>query len=174
MNRQEKEALVESLRQSFSECQSSFVVLYRGLSVPKVQQLRRGLREKSGLLKIAKARLMKLAVEGLDGVEGLTPFLKDQIGLVFASGDTPAVAKELCGFAKKNESFSILACSFESQVLDNVAICQLATLPSREVLLGQVAGLLKMPTTQFVQLLNMLIVRLLFVLKKIEEKKAAE
>ena len=174
MNRQEKEVLVESLKKDFSDSQASFVVVYKGLSVPKMQVLRKDLRSKGSKLFVTKARLMKLAVDGVPGAQDLQPYFKDQIGLVFASDQPTSVAKDLCDFAGNNKSFSVLACSFESKVFDGEAVSYMASLPSREILLGQVASVLQMPISKFTILLNMLILRLLFVLKKIEEKKAKE
>ena len=174
MNRQEKEALVESLKQDFSDSQASFVVVYRGLSVDRITELRRGLRGKGGKLKITKARLMKLAIDGDGALEGLRPYLGDQIGLVFAGQEPTTVAKEICDFAKKNKTFSIVAGSFDSKILDQSAVVMMASLPSREILLAQVASVMQMPITQFTRLLHMMIARLLFVLKRIEEKKRSE
>ena len=173
MNRQEKEALVVSLKQSFAGSQASFVVVYRGLSVGKIQGLRRSLREKGSRMQVTKARFMKIAADGIDGAKDLQPFLKDQIGLVFASDHATGVAKDLCGFAAENKTFSVEACLFESKVFDRDAVSYLATLPPREVLLAQVASVMQMPSVKFVQILNMLIVRLLIVLKKIEEQKGS-
>ena len=174
MNRQEKETLVASLKQDFTDSQASFVVLCRGLSVPNVQGLRKDLRGKGSTLRVAKARLMKLAADGIDEVDGLAPYFKDQIGLVFASDETPAIAKVLCDFAKKNKSFSVVACSFESQVLDSDAVVRMASLPSREVLLAQVVGLLNMPITKLALDLKMIIKKLLVAIKEIENKKSEE
>lgn len=170
MNRTEKEAVIQLLHDSLLKNQSSFLVNYQGLSVNQMQSLRAGLREKGANLRVAKARLMKRAVDGVEGADQLMPFLKDQIAMVF-SQEAPSAAKVLYDFSKKNENLELVVGLFESNLYDAQALGRIASLPPREILLAQVCGTLKAPITKTVGLLNMLIVRLLLVLKQIEEKK---
>ena len=74
-------------------------------------------------------------------------------------------------FAKGNESIKVVSGFYEAQVLSTEQVVYFASLPSREVLLGQVLGTLQAPIAQFVRLLNLLIVRLLYVLQRIAEQK---
>lgn len=171
MNKQQKSALVESLRENITGSQASFIVGYKGLSVGQMQALREQLREKGGALKVAKARLMKRAVDGVDGAQDLTPHLHDQIGLVFATQDCSAIAKVLSDFAKENQGLLLNAGLMESRLLTDVDVKRIASLPSREILLAQVCGALKAPTGKFVNVLNMLILRLLWTLKAVADKK---
>ena len=173
MNRQEKASLVEALRKDFTQSEASFLVNYKGLTVDQMQSLRSKLREKGGSVKVAKARLMKRAVDGVSGVQDLAPHFKDQIALVFASEESPAVAKVLHDFSKLNESLELLMGYFESRVLDKNTVERIASLPSKEVLLAQLCGSLNAPLGNFSRTLNLLIIRLLFVLKQVGEKKQA-
>lgn len=171
MNRQEKELVVGELRNSFTSSDALFVVSYKGLSVEQLQSLRKQLRARGGHLKVAKARLMKLAVEGIDGVQDLSTFFKDQIGVVSATNESPAVANILNKFAKEHASLKLVIGCLDSHVISENDIVRIANLPSKEVLLAQVCGTLNAPIAGFVNVLNALVVRLLWVLKEIELKK---
>lgn len=172
MNRQQKELLVEELKQSFASSPASFLVNYRGLSVNKVQSLRKSLRANGGKFKVAKARLMKLAVKDIPGCEDLTPYLHDQLGVVFSSQEPTAVAKALYDFAKENENLAIVAGCFESKIVSKNSIEFIASLPSREVLLSQVAGVLQAPVAQVAVMMNALLQKFAWALKELERKKA--
>ncbi len=171
MNRQQKTLVIQALRDSFLKSKAYFLVGYKGLSVAQMQSLRKELRQKNGKLQVAKARLMKRAVEGIEVIDALSPYLKDQIGLVFSSDESPAVAKVLYEFSKANEAFQIVVGCVDSQLLDKQAVTRIANLPSKEVLLGQMCGSMKAPITSFVGLLNMLMLRLVWSLKQVEQKK---
>jgi len=173
MNREQKTEVIGSLKNEFTNSQASFVVGYKGLTVKQMQSLRKELREKQGTLTVAKARLMKRAVENVEGVSGLTPYLKDQIGVVFVTQDASAVAKVLYDFSKKHQALHLVAGFFDSTVLPSEGVARIATLPPREVLLAQLCGVLQAPTTKLVVVLNMQILRLLWTLKKVAESKEA-
>ena len=171
MNREEKELVVQGLKEKISQSEASFLINCRGLTVNQMQQLRRQLYEKNGSLKVAKARLMKRAVDGVDGVDGLTDYFRDQVGLVFADQEATEVAKVLRDFSKRNNSLELVAGYFDDQVLVAEHVARIASLPSREVLLGQVAGVLKAPITKLANVLHVMPSRLALALKQVEEKK---
>ena len=172
MNRQQKESVVELLQDKLTTSQASFFVSVKGLTVTDMQLLRGKLREKGGKLKVAKARLMKLAVENLDQAEGLKPFCKEQIGFVFAEKEVTEVAKVLHNFSKDNDFLKLLVGHLDSQLLSDKEIIRIASLPSKEILLAQLCAGLNAPTSNFVRVLNALILRLLWVLNQIKEKKS--
>jgi large subunit ribosomal protein L10 len=171
MNRQQKVEVVNFLQDNFSKNAASILIDFQGLTVGQLQKLRGELRKTGSILKIAKARLVKLAIEDKDGGQDLLPFCKNQIGLVFADTDTPAAAKVLQQFSKEHEALKIIAGCLDSHVLDAASIVRLANLPSKDVLRAQLCGTLNMPMVSFVNVLNILILRLLWVLKKIGEEK---
>ena len=154
MNRQQKEGLVELLRQEFTDAQASFIVDYKGLTVGNLHTLRKQLREQNGTFRIAK---------GVDGVDELLQYIHGQIGLVFAADDVAAVAKALHTFVQANEKMTLLAGFVDARVLNAQNVVRIASLPSKDVMLAQVCGTMKAPITNFVGILNMLILRLLFV-----------
>lgn len=163
MNREQKAVIIDSIKNDFTQSEASFIVGYKGLTVKQLQALRKELRTQKGTFKVAKGRLVKLAVKDLAGVNELTPYFKEQIGVVFADEQAPAVAKVLYNFAKANNNFTLVAGFFDARVLPSKDIERIATLPSREVLLAQVC-----------YILNMQMVRLLWVLQRVAEAKDKE
>ena len=171
MNRQQKELVVKSLYNNFSHSQAMFLVGFRGMTVEQIQTLRSRLREKGGVFKVAKVRLMKRAIEDMQDVNMLMPFLKGQVGVVFVSDEPSHVAKVLHDFSKGNEALALVSGCLDSKLLDSATISRIATLPSREILLAQVCGTMKAPVSGLVTALNMLMLKLVFVLKQVNEKK---
>ncbi len=167
MNRQQKEAAVASLKENFSGSSASFVVGVGGLSVEKFESLRKLLRQEGSTLHVAKVRLMKRAMQDVQNVQGLEPFLKEQIALVFAQKEAPAVAKILCGFAKENQVFTVLAGCMDSAILDKDAVKVIASLPPREILLAHLAATLNAPIVGFVVVLSR-------ILEKLEEEQKTQ
>ena len=171
MNRQEKELVVKTLRKYLTSSKTLFFIGYKGLSVGQMQTLRGQLREKGVQLKVAKARLVKRAIEEAEGINQLEPFCKDQIALVFTESEPSVVAKVLNDFSKKHEVLRLIVGYLDSQLFDEQAIKRIALLPSKKVLLAQLVGTMKAPLSSLVRDLNMLIIRLVWVLKQIAEKK---
>jgi len=153
MNRQDKVEVIELLKNGLSASDASFIVSFKGLSVAQMQTLRKQLRTQGAKLKVAKGRLMKLASKGLPA-QDLAPFFKEQIGLVFATKDSSAIAKVLHEFSKKNNALKIVAGCMESKIVDQTHITKIASLPSREVLLAQLCGTLQLPMYMFVAVLK--------------------
>jgi|SaaInlLV_10m_DNA_2_1039722.scaffolds.fasta_scaffold00047_49 large subunit ribosomal protein L10 len=171
MNRQQKEEVVSSIRNLFSESEAAFLVNYRGLSVLQMQELRKQLRDSDGILRIAKARLMKIAVKDVGGVDAFKDNFCEQVGLVFAKKEVPSVAKQLVAFSKEHEAMSVVSGFFESNVITEQQINFLSSLPSREELLAILAGTLQAPVAGLARSLQMVIAKLLYALKQIVEKK---
>lgn len=171
MNREQKESVIQSLKESFLQSKAAFLVNYQGLTVNQMQGLRRQLREKNGNLKVAKARLMKRAVDGVEGAGQLNGYFKEQVGLVFAHDEAPAVAKVLYDFSKENEALGLVVGYFDDRILASENIARIASLPSREVLLAQIAGTLKAPIVGLATTLNMVPTKLALALKAVGEKK---
>lgn len=156
MNRQEKEQIIQSLKNDFNTAGTSFVVGIKGLTVAQLQNLRKGLRAQGGKLKITKARLMKLAIQDNADVSSLDPFLKNQIGVVFAGKEPSGIAKVLNDFAKKNGALDLVAGCIEKQLYDKSLIKRIAELPSREVMLARLCGVLAGPITKLAVVVDMI------------------
>ncbi len=172
MNREQKSLLIKELSNNFENAEATFLVDYQGLTVAQMQTLRRGLRSKGGQLKIAKNRLVKRAISEVDVVcKELPDYLKKQLGMVFAGKDFTEVAKVLSDFSKENEALSLVVGCLDAQLIDAEKIAKLASLPSKEVLLGKVCGTLQAPIAAVPRVLNSLVLKMLYALKQVEQTK---
>lgn len=173
MNRNEKQHVIESIKSDFEKNAASFLVGVQGLTVADVQKLRKNLFHKGGQLKVAKNTLLKRATHDMAGLSELAPYFKDQIAIVFAGDQTTDIAKLIAQTAKENERLKIIVGALNKKVISKAQVESLASLPSKEVLLSQLCGTLQAPIASLASVLNQFITRLVWVLKKVEEKKQA-
>ena len=161
MKKHQKQATIENLETKFSSSKAAFLVNYQGMTVSQMKNLRFALDDKGGSLKVAKNRLARLALKDLSGCQGLDSLLVGQLAYVFAEGDMTSVAKVLSDFAKGNDKLKIVAGCSEAKVYDAKSVRAIAALPSREILLSQLCGVLSAPVIQFA-----------LAIKAVAEKKA--
>ncbi|MBI1870060.1 MAG: 50S ribosomal protein L10 [Chlamydiae bacterium] len=152
--------------------QSSGVVVmtdFTGLSAAAVGQLRGRLKEVSGSYLVVKNRLLKRAMKEISGVD-LSSVAKGPTGIVVGE-DPIALAKILKGFGAEFEIFKVKGGLLKDQLLSSKQVAQLATVPSREVLLSQLMGILKKPATSLVYVLKSQLTALVVLLGKIKDQK---
>ncbi|OGB83476.1 50S ribosomal protein L10 [candidate division TM6 bacterium RIFCSPHIGHO2_12_FULL_32_22] len=152
MNRSEKENSIKELQQHFNKSKSSFVVNYKGLSVNELQLLRKQLRTCGAKMKVAKDRLIKIAIKETPAKD-LDSLLKEQLAIIFTD-DSSAVAKIVYDFSKES-SLNIVAGIVDANFYDQEKIQKLASLPSREILLAQLCGVLKASISNLARAISM-------------------
>lgn len=172
MNRQEKIELIEFIKKAIQNSQASFFVKYKGLDVENVMSLRQKLRKQGSTFKVAKVTLIRRAISEVPEVKGLQDYLNDQIALVFSQTEAPVIAKLLYEFSKENQALQIKGGYFESRILSEKAVKELATLPSREELLAQVCGVIQAPASQLVATVKGVMAQLIWVLDEVQKKKS--
>jgi large subunit ribosomal protein L10 len=156
MNREEKSANIQEIAAQIEGAEAIFAVDYRGISVPQAAELRSKLRETDSTFRIVKNRLTKLAAQQV-GEERLAELLTGPTALTFVRGDTAAAAKAITSFNKEHDVLTYKGGFMAETVLDEAAFKSIAKLPSREVLVGQFAGIVASPLTGIVRGLNALI-----------------
>lgn len=169
MNREEKATAIEEIAAQIEGAEAIFAVDYRGISVPQAAELRAKLREADASFKVVKNRLTKLAAEKA-GEDRLTEWLKGPTALTFVRGDTAMAAKAISSFNKEHEVLTFKGGFMESLSLDEDAFKSIARLPSRDVLNGQLAGVIASPLTGLVRGLGSMIQDLALQLGQIAEK----
>ena len=152
--RAEKVAVVNEVRAKFSAAGAAVLTEYRGLNVASISQLRRQLREAGGEYKIYKNTLVRFATRDL-GLE-IDELLTGPTAIAFVDGDAAAVAKTLRDYARTNPALVVKGGLLGTKALSADEVRALAELPSREVLLSQIAGALAAPMQQFAGLLQAL------------------
>jgi len=157
--RPDKVAVVDEVREKFDAADGALLTEYRGLDVPGLAELRKELRAAGGEYKIYKNTLVRIAARER-GYE-LDELLTGPTAIAFVNekedgspGDAAAVAKALKEFAKNNENLVLKGGVLDEKILNVDEIKALAELPSREVLLSQIAGLFQAPLGEFVNLLD--------------------
>ena len=158
LNRNEKAAVVTDVTAQVARAQTLALAEYRGLTVEHLNALRKTARERGVYLHVLKNTLARRAAKG-------TPFevaSESMVGpLIYGfSEDAVAAAKVLADFAKGNDKLIVKAGAYAGKPLTADGVKALAAIPAREVLIAQVAGLLKSP-----------IQRLAGVLAAVAEKK---
>jgi large subunit ribosomal protein L10 len=169
MNREEKSAAIKEIAAQIEESEAIFAVDYRGISVPQAAELRSKLREADASFRIVKNRLTKIAADQV-GEERLAELLSGPTALTFVRGDTAQAAKAITTFNKEHEVLTYKGGFMEATSLDELAFKSIAKLPGREVLNGQLAGVVASPLTGLVRGLGSMIQGLAIQLGQIAEK----
>ena len=143
LNRNEKAAVIEGVSAQAAKSQTLAMAEYRGLTVENLNKLRVDARSKGVYLHVLKNSLARRAVAG-------TPFevaSESMVGpLIYGfSEDAVAAAKVIADFAKGNDKLVIKGGAYAGKALNADGVKALAAIPSKEVLLSQLAGLLKSP-----------------------------
>lgn len=148
-----KQPIVAEISELLNGASSVVAVDYRGLTVAQDTELRKQLREAGVSYKVYKNTLIKRAAEGTE-FAALDPNLEGPTAIAVSKGDATAPARVLADFAKKAEKLEIKAGIVEGTYYDAKGMQIIATIPSREVLLGRLLGSMQSPITNFARVLN--------------------
>ena len=154
-NRIAKEAQLVEIVDLVKAAQSIAIVSYSGLTVAQVTELRKQCRENGAHYVVLKNRLFKLALEQLN-IEGAADYLNGPNAFVFSAEDAVAGPKVVKEFIEKNklESLKVVGGLLEGKAVDATVIDKLASMPSREVLLGRLVGSLANTISGFVRVIE--------------------
>jgi large subunit ribosomal protein L10 len=153
MRRAEKTESVEAIRKDLGRATVAVLAEYRGLSVVQLNRFRRAVREAQGRCRVTKNTLAKRAVSS-SRYEKLGPMLRGPTALIIGFKDPVAIAKLAIKFADGLPKLEIKGAVLDGQVLPPAEVKALASLPSREVVLAQLLGLLQAPASQLLRTLN--------------------
>jgi large subunit ribosomal protein L10 len=166
MNKAEKQQTVESLSDQFRSIESAFLINYRGLKVVDVTELRRKIREIDGCYVVVKNTLATRAAKQTK-LEQLEPFFEGPTAVAYHPKDVVGMAKLLTEINKSNPNFAFKAALVEGKVVPTSEIQAIASMPSREVMLGKLAFLLKAPLQRLAMVLKAPVRNLGLVLKQV-------
>ncbi len=152
MERAEKREFVAALNEVFSNTNVVVVAHYAGLSVAQMTALRARVRDAGGSVKVAKNRLVKLALQGTD-LEHMADLFTGPTVLVY-SDDPVAAPKAAVDFAKANDKLVILGGALGSSNLNADGVKALATLPSLDELRAKLVGMIQTPASRIAQVVN--------------------
>ena len=148
-----KQPIVAEISELLDGAATAVVVDYRGLTVEQDTQLRKQLREAGVTYKVYKNTMIRRAAEGT-AFAALDPHLEGPTAIAVSKTDATAAARILAEFAKKADKLEIKGGVVEGNYYDAKGMQVIATIPSREVLLGRLLGSMQSPIANFARVLN--------------------
>jgi large subunit ribosomal protein L10 len=173
MNREQKAAVVEEVAAQIRESEAVFAVDYRGISVPQAASLRERLGEAGARFRVVKNTLTLRAADQV-GAETLKDVLEGPTAFTFVNpngGDVALAAKALAQFKRESNLLDFKGGLMNGEPLTAEQIADIARLPAKDVLHGQLVGVVASPITGLVRGLNALIVGLAVQLRQIAEQE---
>lgn len=152
-NRELKEAKVAEIKGKLEKSKAVVLSQYQGLSVEEDTALRKNLREAGVEYKVYKNTLVTLAAKEL-GLDGIVEYLEGPVSIAFGYEDVTAAARVLNDFAKDHKKLELKAGIVEGEIYDADKIKQLASIPSKEVLIAKLLGSIKSPISSFARVLS--------------------
>ncbi|MHA1550007.1 MAG: 50S ribosomal protein L10 [Alphaproteobacteria bacterium] len=152
MNRSDKQSWVVNMHEAMQETESVFVAQYQGLTVSAMEELRSEVRKVGGQVKVAKNRLMRLALEKTD----YAPLAKDfsKATVIVYNAEPVDLAKVLVSFNKENEKLVVVSGAIGTDILSPEGIKHYATLPSMDEVRGTLVGLLQAPASKIARIVQ--------------------
>ncbi len=169
---EEKQQVVQEIKQKLDAATLVICTDYRGLNVEQITELRNKLRVPGVEYKVLKNTMFRFALQQ-SGFGDIAPQITGPNAVVFSQEDPVGPAKTIFEFAKTNKELEIKLGILQGQMIDADKIKDLAQLPPREILLGQVVGTMQAPITSFVRVLNANLTGLVRALDGIREQKQA-
>ena len=148
-----KQPVVAEIAELLDGAKTAVVVDYRGLTVEQDTQLRKQLREAGVTYKVYKNTMIRFAAKGTK-FEALEPNLEGPTALAVSKEDATAPARILAEFAKKADKLEIKGGVVEDTYYDAKGMQVIATIPSREVLLGRLLGSMQSPSANFARVIK--------------------
>ena len=170
MDRAQKEKVVEELGQIFESSGVVVVARYEGMTVAQMQDLRAKMRDAGGSVRVAKNKLAKIALEGKPCAS--IGALLTGMTVISYSEDPVAAAKVIDAYAKTNDKLVVLGGAMGNAVLDPAGVKAVASMPSREELIGSIAACIGAPAANLAGAIGAPAANIASILSTIEEKAA--
>ncbi len=172
LTKEQKKAIIDDLSQTIKENKVLVMADFRGLSVEETNELKKGIKEAGGKLKVAKKTLLNLALKD-NGVEFDSRQFTGPLAFIFGPEETE-VPKKVFSYAKKNDKLKIEGGVLEKQIISGKEVEALAKMPSKQEMLARLVGTINAPISSFVWALSGNLSGLVNVVKAIADKKEAK
>ncbi len=169
MNREQKAAVVDEVATQIGESEAIFAIDYRGITVQQVAELRQRLGEADASLRVVKNTLTERAAEQA-GAQDLKALLEGPTACTFVRGDAALAAKAIATFRREHNVPEFKGGTMDGKPLSVQDLEAISLLPAREVLHGQMVGMLASPVMGLVRGLNALIQGIALQLGQIAEQ----
>jgi len=148
LKKEKKKKIVADLKEKIKKQKAIVFVNFTGVKAREMFELRKKLKKENSLLKVAKKKLIQLALKESDIDLGVENF-EGEIGLVFGFADEIFPAKLVYQFSKENPRLKIVGGIFGKKFYDERETIELAQLPSKEELLARILSALSAPILNF-------------------------
>jgi large subunit ribosomal protein L10 len=165
--------VIDEIAADITESQAIFAVDYRGISVAQADQLRATLRQADAVFRVVKNSLTERAAQQA-GADELVALLSGPTALTFVRGDAAAAAKAVADFTRATQLMAFKGGLMDGAALSSSDVSAISRLPSRDVLYGQLVGLIANPLSGLARTLNALIGGLAVGLGGVLAKKEAD
>lgn len=168
----DKKAIVTELTEVANTAVSAIAADYRGLTVSEMTELRKNARSNGVLMRVYRNTLARRAIEG-------TPFaclhevLVGPMVLLFSPEEPGTAARLLRDFIKEHETLEVKALVLSGELLEADQLKAVASLPSREEALAQLAAVFQAPVTKFVRTLNEPVAQAVRVMGRVRDERQA-
>ena len=156
MNRDQKAAVIDQIAADITASQAIFAIDYRGITVAQAEALRARLRDCDASFRVVKNSLTERAADQA-GTPELRPLLAGPTALTFVRGDAAAAAKAIADFARTTQLLAFKGGLMDGATLSSAEVASISRLPSRDVLYGQLVGLVASPIAGLARTLAALI-----------------
>jgi large subunit ribosomal protein L10 len=170
MNREQKAAAIAEIVDQIKESDAVFAVDFRGISVPQAADVRTRLRDADATFRVVKNTLTERAADEA-GAESLKPLLEGPTALTFVRGDAALAAKAIATFNRETQLLTFKGGLLDGDTLEPEQIIAISRLPAREVLYGQLVGVVASPITGLARGLNTLLSGVAIALNEVLGKK---
>lgn len=166
----QKEAIVAEVTEKLNEAKSIFLTDFKGLNVDEINDLRRAFTGASVHYRVVKNTLARLSVKEA-GCDELLDYLEGPTAFAFGMDDPAAPARVIKKFTKESDKISVKVGLVDGVLIDSTRVNEIASLPSKDQLLGQLSGVLNAPLSNLVLSLNAILSKLVFALNAVKENK---
>lgn len=171
MAQQYKIDKVEKLKTNLQEKKNIILTDYSGIRVAELDELRMQLRDKGIDYRVIKNNLFKRALKEA-GYGEMDEFIKGPIAVAFTNDEIGETVKILKDFEKKQEKFSYSVGIMNNELYNEEQVKRIADIPSKEVLLAQIASLINAPVTNLAMVLKQTVSNLARGIKAVAEQNA--
>lgn len=170
-NKEKKVVIVAEVKEKVDKAKAMVFTNYQGLTHKQLETFKKEIRKSDAQFVAAKNTLLKLAL-GKENLEGQEEYFNQPTGTIFMYGDIVEPLKVLAKLIKELEKPTIKFGLLDGKVLTSDEVKKLATLPSRDVLIAQLLGMMNAPIQGLHRALSWNLQKFVMTLKAIEEQKA--
>ena len=150
---EQKQVVIDEIKEKYKKAQSAVVIDYMGITVEEADAMRRKLREANVDYTVYKNTLAKRAIQGTD-FEPLAEVLEGPSAFAFSYEDATAPARVLNDAIKEFKKMEFKGGFVEGEYYDKDAITQIASIPSRDVLISKFMGSIQSPIANFARVVS--------------------